>query len=74
MTTTKTMAVISQCVNILHDLAAESPSVAAEVVEALGDSGSPEARAIAAIVRRVAEARHGTSAVRDVERYNDRVL
>jgi hypothetical protein len=68
MTAIKTMAVISQCINILHDQAAESPQAAAEILGALMGLRTPAAYSVAHLVRAVAEARHGEHALRRAER------
>jgi hypothetical protein len=67
MTAIKTMAVISQCINILHDQAAESPQAAAEILGALMSEATPAAYSVAHLVREVAEARHGRYAVSRAE-------
>jgi hypothetical protein len=63
-TAARTMGVIQQCVNTLHDLAALSPRDAAEALAALRALDTPAAQAIGYIVAEVAEARHGAGALR----------
>jgi hypothetical protein len=65
--TNRTMEVIQSCVNTLHDLAAESPWAAAEVLAALRDFDSPAANLLANHIARVTEARHGAAQLRRAE-------
>lgn len=55
----RSLDVIEACVSTLHDLAAQSPQAAREVIEALQAQGTPAAWDAARQVRAVAEARHG---------------
>ncbi|MBX0331171.1 hypothetical protein K2Z83_26330 [Oscillochloris sp. ZM17-4] len=63
----RAMQTIERCINILHDLAAQSPQAAAATVAALQLLDTPAAESTAYLVRHVAEARHGLRAMRRAE-------
>jgi hypothetical protein len=62
------LTVIETCMVTLHDLAAQSPYAAAEVIDALQRANTPAALDAARQVRRVAEARHGSWRIREGQR------
>lgn len=64
----RAMDTIQTCINILHDMAAESPQAAAEILAELHRIRTPVAFDISLLVREVAEARHGEYQVRSKER------
>ena len=70
-TATRTMDVIHRCVCTLHDLAATSPTDAAETLAALRSLDTPAAYAVAHLIRQVATARHGSTALQRIERHEE---